>query len=79
MITKEELLVQLERLRSEKKQAIPMYTQHLKDTSFLSQLKADPREEIKSMLLTLAEESEAHAGTFAAIAKKVKESQQDVY
>ena len=79
MITKDELIAELEQLHNEKKLAIPIYTAHLENASFLSHLKPESREEIKSMLLTLAKESEGHVRTFEAIIKKVKESKQDVY
>jgi len=79
MITKDELIAELEQLHNEKKQAIPIYTAHLKNASFLSHLKPESREEIKSMLLTLAKESEGHVRIFETIIKEVKESKQDVY
>ena len=79
MITKDELIAELGQLHDEKKQAIPIYTAHLKSASFLSHLKPESREEIKSMLLTLAKESEGHARIFETIIKEVKESKQDVY
>ena len=78
-MTREELIGRLKQLRDEEELAIPIYTQHLKSTFFLSSFKPETREEIKSMLLTLAEESETHARMFEAIIKKVKESERDVY
>lgn len=79
MITKNDLIAHLERLYHEKKQAVPMYAQHLNDDSFLAQLKSEQREGIKSMLSILAEESRSHLEMFETVLKKVKGSDQDAY
>lgn len=79
MIKKEELIARLKQLQSEEEKAIPIYAKHLEKTSFLSHLKPDAQKEIKSILLTLASESEGHAKVFETIIKKVTGSEQDVY
>ena len=78
-MTKDELVVRLRQLHNEEELAIPIYTKHLESTFFLSHIKPDAQKEIKSMLLTLAMESEVHARMFEATIKKVKESEKDVY
>lgn len=79
MIKKDDLIAQLKQLRSEEELAIPIYSKHLESTFFLSHIKPAAQEEIKSMLLTLALESEVHARMFEALIKKVEGSKQDVY
>ena len=79
MITKDALMARLKQLHNEEELAIPIYVKHLESTFFLSHIKPEVLEEIKSMLLTLAMESEVHARMFEAILKKVKESERDVY
>jgi rubrerythrin len=79
VITKDELISQLRQLHNEEELAIPIYTKHLESTFFLSDIKPEARDEIKSMLLTLAMESEVHARMFEGLIKKVKESPRDVY
>ena len=79
MITKDKLIARLKQLRNEEELAIPIYAKHLENTFFLSHIKPEAQKEIKSILLTLAAESEGHARAFEAIIKKVKESEQDVY
>lgn len=76
---KEELLSRLKKLRNTEELAIPIYTQHLNSTLFLSGLKPDVQEKIKETLLVLARESEGHARMFRDMIEKVQESDQDAY
>jgi len=79
MIQKEELLTALRKLSAEEELAIPIYTQHLESTFFLSGFKPGVQQKIKEILSVLAKESEGHARVFRQLAKEVEKSDQDVY
>jgi rubrerythrin len=78
-MTKDELIARLKQLHDNEEVAIPIYTQHLESTFFLSSFKSEAQKAIKGMLLTLAAESKGHARMFEAVIKKVQESERDVY
>lgn len=76
---KEELLAALKKLNAEEELAIPIYTQHLDSTFFLSGFAPEVQEKIKGTLLILSKESEGHAKVFKDMIQKIEGSNQDVY
>lgn len=78
-MTKNELIATLKKLRNVEELAIPIYTQHLNSTFFLSGFEQDTERKIKETLLVLAKESEGHARIFKGLIKKIQESNQNVY
>lgn len=78
-MTKEELLVMLQRALDEEENAIPLYTKHLSTTLFLSDFPPEARVRIKELLLLLKKESESHAQVYDRLLKGVRGSHQDVY
>jgi len=78
-VTKNELLATLKKLRDEEELAVPIYTEHLKSTFFLSEFELEVQKKLKEMLLVLARESEGHAKIFNDMTRKIQESPQDVY
>jgi hypothetical protein len=78
-MTKEELLVMLQRGLDEEERAIPLYTKHLSTTLFLSGFKPESQVQIKELLMLLKKESEFHAKVYDGLLMSIKESQQDVY
>lgn len=71
--------MRLKKLSYEEEHAIPLYTQHLESTFFLSAFGPELQKEIRETLLTLVLESEVHARTLQAAMKKITESERDVY
>ena len=78
-MTKNELLAVLKRLRAEEELAIPIYTEHLSSTFFLSGFEPEVQKKLKGMLSVLAKESEGHAKIFEDMTRKIQGSSQDVY
>ena len=78
-MTKEELLVMLQRGLDEEERAIPLYTKHIGTTLFLSGFKPEAQVRIKELLMLLKKESESHAKVYNGLLASVKGAQQDVY
>lgn len=78
-MTKNELVAVLKKLRDEEELAVPIYTEHLTSTFFLSGFEPEVQKKLKEMLSVLAKESEGHAKIFEDMTRKIQESPQDVY
>lgn len=79
MIKKEELLLLLKQSLETEEKAIPLYTYHLKNVLFLSNLSKDDQAKVRNMLEILDRESRGHKQLFSDLMEKIKRSEKDVY
>ncbi len=78
-MTKNELLDFLKQCLNAEEKAIPLYTQHLSNTLFLSGFKPEEQTKIKELLLLLHRESEFHARTYHQLIETVQGAEENVY
>ncbi len=79
MLSKEEVLTILrEGLRVEE-DVIPIYSEHIRNSLFLSGLSAAETDPVKSILDKLKVDSERHRKIFQTLIARAEESNRDVY
>ncbi len=79
MLSREELLLSLKRCRDEESRAVPVYGQNTANPLFLANLSAEEQSRVKSMLLSMKKESEAHLNVYDRLISEVEASEQDVF
>lgn len=79
MVTKEELLVLLETALKTEEAAIPLYTEHINSTLFLSGFDKDKKERIRQILQTLYKGSSGHARIYQRLIHQIENGDKDVY
>ncbi len=73
------LLKKLEECIKVEESAIPLYTQHVHNTLFLSDFEKKDQDRVKAILMELKKDSEKHKKMFEDLLTEVKGSGKDVY
>lgn len=78
-MNKDELISMLEEGIKIEESLIPLYAKHISSTLFLSEYPEKKREEIKTVLNSLENDSEAHKNIYMRLLEKTKGEDKDVY
>ena len=78
-MNKNELLKMLEEGLKIEESLIPIYTRHISNTLFLSEFTEKKREEIKTALSSLRNDSEVHREIYLRLLEKTRGEDRDVY
>ena len=79
MITKEDLLNELKEALKTEENIVPLYTEHVSSTLFLSPFEKPKQERIQQILNTLKLGSQEHARKYEQLILKVRKGNKDVY
>lgn len=79
MMKKDQLIKELGKCLLVEDRAIPIYSQHIENTLFLSKFSKEDREKVKKVLNILRADSMRHRNIFQALIEKVKGSDKNVY
>ena len=79
MIKKEELIQCLEKNIDIEEKAIPIYTQHLNNTIFLSAFSSEDQQRLQAVLNQLKSESDIHKTLYEGLVVSIQEDSRDVY
>ena len=79
MITKEQLLNELNEALKTEESAIPLYTKHVSSTLFLADMEKEKVSRIKEILGILNSDSQKHAEMFKSLINRIEGDAKDVY
>jgi len=79
LATREELIATIEKCVLLEDAVVPLYTQHISSTIFLSEFDSDLKSMFLSSLKGLGDESAHHRIKLEALLNAIKESDRDVY
>jgi len=79
MVTKQELLNILNESLKTEESYLPLYTQHITSTLFLSNFTLDQQSRIQEILARLNSESTMHAQIFKKLIQVIQKRKKDVY
>jgi thiamine phosphate synthase YjbQ (UPF0047 family) len=79
LATREELIATIEKCILLEDAVVPLYTQHISSTIFLSEFDSDLKSTFLSSLKRLGDDSAQHKIKLEALLNTIKESDRDVY